>query len=68
MFNLNDFEEVKDWTVDKYKEAHDSDVEWLNQQLARIREESPQRRVLILTHHSPTIAAEANDGRLDVMM
>ena len=63
MFGLNDFEEVKDWTVEKYKEAHDSDVAWLNEQLTRIREESPQRRVLILTHHSPTIAAEANDER-----
>lgn len=62
-FGLSDFYLIDNWTVEKHNDAHKSDVEWLTTQLSRIRDESPERRVMILTHHSPTIIPQANNPR-----
>jgi len=61
--SLNDFYEIKDWSVEKHNAAHESDVKWLREQLAQLHDKEPERRVMILTHHSPTLVPEANDPR-----
>jgi len=52
---MNDFKLVQNWTVEDYNSAHSEDVQWLTRQCARIREREPGRRVVVLTHHAPTI-------------
>lgn len=62
-FGLNDFYSIDNWSVDDHNAAHRSDVEWLRRELARLYENEPFRRVMVLTHHSPTLVPEANDPR-----
>ena len=60
---LNDFYSIKGWSVDDHNAAHRSDVEWLQRQLATISQNERSRRVMVLTHHSPTLVSEAHDPR-----
>lgn len=58
-FGLNDFYHIQDWTVDDHRVAHEADCAWLNQQVTDIAASEPHRRIVIFTHHSPTVAAPA---------
>ncbi|KAF4627026.1 hypothetical protein G7Y89_g11130 [Cudoniella acicularis] len=60
-FGINDFYHIEDWTVEQHNEAHTSDIEWLNAQVRAIAEMEPDRKVIILTHHSPTTSSQAVD-------
>ncbi|TVY60703.1 Uncharacterized protein LSUE1_G007912 [Lachnellula suecica] len=59
--NLNDFSKINDWTVEQHKEAHVSDLWWLNSQVSSISATETERRIIILTHHSPTFSPQAVD-------
>jgi hypothetical protein len=52
---MNDFKLVQNWTVEEYNAAHSADVRWLTTECAKIREQEPWRRVVVLTHHAPTV-------------
>lgn len=54
-----DFREIRDWTVDLHNAAFAADLAWLNAQVAAIEREEPGRRVIIVSHHSPTRDARA---------
>jgi hypothetical protein len=54
---VNDFYEIKKWSVGDHNAAHRSDVEWLKRELAVLSEE-PSRRVIVLSHHSPTMISD----------
>lgn len=66
---INDFRQIDDWTVDGHNAAHAADVAWLKAQLTDIAAENraaaaaagpgvekEKRRVLIITHHVPTLS------------
>lgn len=55
---LNDFFRIGGWTVEQHVEAHRRDLAWLNARVTSLARERPGRRVVVLTHHSPTV-----DGR-----
>jgi len=60
---LSDFDEDKGiWerSVEQHNLDHARDVMWLNENIASI---SPERDVIVLTHHSPTIDRRANHTR-----
>ena len=58
-----DFRQIHGWTVEQHSDAHVSDVEWLNAQVSEISRAEPERRIIIFTHHSPTVDARAVDER-----
>lgn len=58
---LVDFKDTLRWTVDKHNLAHESDLKWLNDQVAKIEREGPERKIVIFTHHSPCGDARANN-------
>ena len=60
-FGLWDFYDIAEWTVEDHNKAHLSDLEWLHSQLSANSQETGggQKRVFVMTHHSPTVAAEA---------
>lgn len=60
-FGLNDFYYIKNWTVGQHTAAHESDLAWLNSQVSQIAKSDPQRKIVILTHHSPTMDKRAID-------
>ncbi|KAI9879149.1 MAG: hypothetical protein M1830_009408 [Pleopsidium flavum] len=58
---LNDFYHIENWTVEHHSEAHIADVDWLNAQVKLITELESHRKIIILTHHSPTTSPKAVD-------
>ena len=54
-YGLNDFYYIEDWSVEKHNLAWKSDVEWLDSQVAEIERREPERRIVILTHHCPSL-------------
>ncbi|KAI9038699.1 Ser/Thr protein phosphatase superfamily [Aspergillus affinis] len=60
-FGLNDFFHIQDWTVKKHSARHEADRAWLNAQVARIAAREPHRSIVIFTHHSPSVVADAVD-------
>jgi predicted MPP superfamily phosphohydrolase len=60
-FGLNDFYRIQDWTVEQHNEAHASDLAWLNSQVSSITKTEQERRIIILTHHNPSITLQAVD-------
>lgn len=60
---LNDFYKIDDWTVEQHNEAHIADLAWLNAEVQKIATQEPHRKVVILTHHSPTKDPRGVDPR-----
>ncbi|EEB97005.1 hypothetical protein MPER_03764 [Moniliophthora perniciosa FA553] len=54
-WSLTDFKRISDFTPAAYTQLHQQDLAWLKENIQRIRQHEPQRRVIVLTHHSPTI-------------
>jgi hypothetical protein len=68
--SLGDFVNIANWTPGARNVTHDLDRQWLARELRTLRTETPDRRVLVLTHHAPTQPGtseprfEADPGRL----
>jgi len=60
-FGVNDFYHIADWSVEKHREAHSRDVTWLDDHVSAIASAEPQRKVVILTHYSPTVDPRSID-------
>lgn len=52
---LSGFHQIENWTVDNHNTEHQDDVNWLQQEVNKIRTDKPQRQILVITHHAPTI-------------
>lgn len=65
---LTDFDETNGiWerSVEQHNSDHALDLAFLNDAVAQITTSEPQRDIVILTHHSPTIDGRANHPRHD---
>ncbi|KAB8218090.1 acyl-CoA dehydrogenase mitochondrial precursor [Aspergillus novoparasiticus] len=60
-FGLNDFYHIEDWTVEAHCAAHEADRTWLNDQVSQIVKSEPRRKIVIFSHHSPTLTPAAVD-------
>ena len=61
---LNDFYRTGDgWDVDAHNRAHRRDVAWLNEQVAKVDQDSKVADVVILTHWSPSLDDKALEPR-----
>jgi hypothetical protein len=54
-WSLTDFKRIDSFTPASYKLAHETDVAWLADSIEHIRREESGRRVLVFTHHAPTV-------------
>ncbi|KAF2635074.1 hypothetical protein P280DRAFT_474175 [Massarina eburnea CBS 473.64] len=63
---LTDYNEqrgIRNWSIENHLSEHALDLDFLNTQVQKLGAEEPQRQIVILTHHSPTIDARASDPR-----
>lgn len=60
---LNDFKQIRDWSVEDHVSAHRSDLDWLNNQVKAISETEPQRKIAVFSHYSPTLDNRAVDQK-----
>ena len=53
---VNDFKRIDNWTVDDHNFEHEQDVQWLRDEICKIRQERDQSKksILVITHHAPT--------------
>lgn len=58
---LNDFHKTKGWSPRQHSGAHKRNLEWLNEQVGML--EGTGRKVVVLTHHSPTMDERAVEPR-----
>ncbi|EAU92485.1 Ser/Thr protein phosphatase superfamily protein [Coprinopsis cinerea okayama7 len=54
-WSLTDFKRIEGFTPEKYQAAHEQDREWLRNTIESIRKEEGHRRIVVFTHHAPTI-------------
>ncbi|KAL2008809.1 hypothetical protein VTN00DRAFT_7003 [Thermoascus crustaceus] len=57
---VGDSRHVRDWTVEDHNAEHEVDVNWLKKQLAILKQEAPDRKVLVVTHYAPTFYKTSN--------
>ena len=50
-----DFRKIEGWTIQQHNQEHVLDVEWLRSEVTSIQANEPTRRVLITTHHAPSL-------------
>lgn len=60
---LNDFFRIHSWTVEQHVSAYERDLTWLNTRVSELAQEQPERKIVVFTHHSPTIDDRAIDPR-----
>jgi Calcineurin-like phosphoesterase len=60
---LNDFYNIEDWDVHAHRQAHLSDVQWLNEQVRSISQIEPGRKIVIMSHHNPVFGGPANNPK-----
>ncbi|EJF66790.1 Ser/Thr protein phosphatase protein [Dichomitus squalens LYAD-421 SS1] len=53
---LNDFRLISDMNIATYTALHRRDVEWLERSITQIARDEPHRRIVVMTHHAPTVA------------
>lgn len=49
-FGLNDFYHIDNWSVESHQEAHRSDLDWLNHEIASLSTLEPHRKVVVTVH------------------
>ncbi|RPD82456.1 Ser/Thr protein phosphatase protein [Lentinus tigrinus ALCF2SS1-7] len=57
---LNDFHMIKDFTPDVYQSLHKRDAEWLSRTVTDIAHDEPHRKLIVMTHHAPTVDDTSN--------
>ncbi|KAI1091133.1 Ser/Thr protein phosphatase superfamily [Rostrohypoxylon terebratum] len=60
-FGVNDFYHTEGWTVEDHNAEFERDLAWLNEKVTSLA--SRARKVLVLTHHSPTLDERATDPK-----
>ncbi|KAG9231712.1 Metallo-dependent phosphatase-like protein [Amylocarpus encephaloides] len=62
-FGLNDFYDIQGWSTELHNQEYAADLAWLNTQAASLSEKEPNRKILIFTHHSPTLLSAASNPK-----
>ncbi|KAI0332972.1 Ser/Thr protein phosphatase protein [Cubamyces sp. BRFM 1775] len=54
-WGVNDFRRIEGFDPDAFQAAHARDAAWLAQAVADVARDEPERRVVVMTHHAPTV-------------
>ncbi|EIW64566.1 Ser/Thr protein phosphatase protein [Trametes versicolor FP-101664 SS1] len=57
---LNDFSQIQDFTPSVYNSLFERDLAWLERSISDISAEEPHRRIVVMTHHAPTVEGTSN--------
>ncbi|KAI0669796.1 Metallo-dependent phosphatase-like protein [Trametes maxima] len=57
---IKDFSHIQGLTPTVYRSLHARDLAWLEQSIADIAAHEPHRRVIVMTHHAPTVDGTSN--------
>ncbi|EZF34385.1 hypothetical protein H109_02348 [Trichophyton interdigitale MR816] len=56
-YKINDFRRIQDWTVANHNAERAADVKWLMDEISLLRstESGSKRKIVVVTHHAPSI-------------
>lgn len=54
-WSLNDFRRIEGLTPEVYQALHAHDLAWLEESVQKISQDEPNRRLVVMTHHAPTV-------------
>ncbi|KAF7912711.1 uncharacterized protein EAF01_001732 [Botrytis porri] len=64
---LKDLEKIDNWSIDDHNAAHISDLTWLFNEVTNIQNQNksraegePEKKILVITHHAPTIVGTSS--------
>ncbi|KAI0778285.1 Ser/Thr protein phosphatase protein [Trametes elegans] len=57
---LTDFSQITQFTPRLYQSLHAQDLSWLERSISDIAASEPHRRIIVMTHHAPTVAGTSN--------
>ncbi|TGO70582.1 hypothetical protein BELL_0702g00050 [Botrytis elliptica] len=64
---IKDLQKIDEWSIDDHNTAHISDLTWLFNQVRNIQNQNkyraegePGRKILVVTHHAPTIVGTSS--------
>ncbi|KAI0639503.1 Ser/Thr protein phosphatase protein [Trametes polyzona] len=57
---LNDFHQIAGLTPPVYDALHERDLAWLERSIADIAAHEPHRKIVVMTHHAPTVQGTSN--------
>lgn len=52
---VGDFKHIEGFTPDIFRFLHEQDLSWLKSELTSIRAHEPHRKVVVFSHHAPTL-------------
>lgn len=59
--DFQDYAGINSRLVEDHNANFEASIAWLNEQVKRIEDEEPERQIVVLTHHSPTLDSRANN-------
>jgi hypothetical protein len=54
-WSLTDFKRITDFTPEQYQRVHKKDLHWLEESIEAIRTSDSSRKIVVFTHHAPTV-------------
>ncbi|KAF7951624.1 hypothetical protein EAE96_006926 [Botrytis aclada] len=64
---VKDLEKIDNWSIDDHNTAHISDLTWLSNQVTNVQNQTksradgePERMIVVITHHAPTIVGTSS--------
>ncbi|KAI0361759.1 Ser/Thr protein phosphatase superfamily protein [Trametes cingulata] len=64
-WSLSDFHRIDGFDPTTYQAAHARDAKWLEQSVEHIACNEPHRRIVIMTHHAPTVEGTSDPKFVD---
>ncbi|KAF5381580.1 hypothetical protein D9615_005590 [Tricholomella constricta] len=63
--SLNDFRHIENFNLAVYQSMHERDVAWLEHAIEEISRDEPTRKIVVMTHHAPTVRGTSDPRFLD---
>ncbi|KAF8335291.1 Ser/Thr protein phosphatase superfamily protein [Cantharellus anzutake] len=60
IWGLNDFRAIKGMNPEVFCKLHEEEISWLRSKIERIKIDFPEKDIVVLTHHAPTVDGTAN--------
>ncbi|KZW00679.1 Ser/Thr protein phosphatase superfamily protein [Exidia glandulosa HHB12029] len=52
---LTDFKRIEGFDPSAFQSCHEKDLAWLEESITKIAADEPERKVVVMTHHAPTL-------------
>lgn len=62
---VKDYQKIEGWSVDKHNSLFADQLKWLRNEVTSVRSTSPSAKIVIVTHHAPSILETSRPEQLE---